>query len=205
MSPSTQTQKSFIIKRATQNHLASMCRLVNEESKRSAATVAHQDENLDAWIFNWQSTQNIYPWLVALEAKSTLSHPKVLGYAKASAYNQREGFQWTVVLSIYLHPESQGKSIGSALYRTLIRILVKQGYCVAYARITLPNPASMALHDRFGFKQIGLLPHFAWKFNQWHDQALLVASFHTTLPNPPPSLMSVDDILDQDPSLLDIG
>ena len=202
MSQSKKIQNSFVIERVAQEHLASMCILLNEESKRSAATVAHQDEALEAWRQNWQSTQNQYPWLVALESDSPSFNPRVLGYAKASAYNQREGFKWTVVLSIYLHPDSQGKSIGTYLYQSLIQILIQQGYCVAYARITLPNSASLALHQRFGFKQIGLLPHFAWKFDQWHDQALLVSSFHTSLPNPPPSLLSVDEVLSQNPSIL---
>ena len=202
MNPQTTLNSSFSIQRVSKHHLPALCKLVNEESKRSAATVAHQDERLDQWIINWEKTQNQYPWLVAIDPQTEDLDSSVLGYAKASAYNQREGFQWTVVLSIYLDPLSQGKGIGSALYQALIRILIQQGYCVAYARITLPNPASIALHERFGFKQIGTLPHFAWKFNTWHNQALLVSSFHPSLPHPPPLLVSVDEVLKANSTLL---
>ena len=202
MSPQAILTPSFQIHRVSESHLPVLCRLVNEESKRSAATVAHQDERVDVWIDHWKTTQSRYPWLVVLDPQKKDPHSSVLGYAKASSYNQREGFQWTVVLSIYLDPICQGKRVGSLLYQKLIEILKHQGYCVAYARITLPNPASIALHERFGFKQIGILPHFAWKFNRWHNQALLVSSFHTSLPHSPPVLRSVDEVLKENPTLL---
>lgn len=180
----------YRIQRVEKYHLPLMCALLNQEAQRSAATVAHCPEDVSTWVKNWEQTQNHYPWLVALDAQN-----QVIGYAKASAYNAREGFNWTVVLSIYLYPEIQGKGVGSILYQHLIQCLIHQGYRVAYARITLPNSASLSLHNRFGFKQVGFLPHFAWKFDQWHDQALLVAPLGDGAESPPQNLKKVDEVL----------
>ena len=79
--------------------------------------------------------------------------------------------------------------MGRALYLSLFEVLRRQGYVNAYAGITLPNPASVGLHQSLGFAPIGVFPRIGFKFGQWHDVAwlqlrLLETSTPVTEPSP---------------------
>jgi L-amino acid N-acyltransferase YncA len=104
-----------------------------------------------------------YPWLV-FEADR-----QVLGYAYASSHRARKAYQWCVEVSVYLHESARRHGIGRALYRSLFEVLRRQGYVNAYAGITLPNPASVGLHESLGFTPIGTFSRIGFKFGQWHD------------------------------------
>jgi phosphinothricin acetyltransferase len=108
-----------------------------------------------------------YPWLV-FEAES-----RVLGYAYASPHRTRHAYQWCVEVSVYIHPDARKSGVGRALYTVLFEILRKQGYVNAYAGITLPNSASMGLHEAVGFQPIGVFKRIGFKLGQWHDVAWL--------------------------------
>ncbi len=92
----------------------------------------------------------LYPWLVFESAE------KVLGYAYASPHRDRPAYRWSVEVSVYVHTDAQGCRVGRALYTSLFELLRRQGYVNAYAGITLPNPASVALHESMGFVPVGV-------------------------------------------------
>ena len=179
------------ITRARREHVPDMLRITNDEASRSLATAAYSDEPLHRWIEAWEREHDRYPWLVALSAAR--DEEVVVGYAKASPFNPREGFQWSVSLSVYLSPEAQGQGLGVALYERLFTLLKAQGFRSVYARIALPNPASYKLHERFGLTQTGLLPQFSWKFERWYDLAILTARLGD-LEGPPSPLRGVDEV-----------
>ena len=104
-----------------------------------------------------------YPWLVREEDGA------VLGYAYAAGFRSRPAYQWAVEVAAYVRPEAQGTGVGSALYTALLEILRMQGFTSAIAGIALPNDASVALHERFGFKPVGVLQDVGFKLMQWHD------------------------------------
>ena len=104
-----------------------------------------------------------YPWLV-FEAGG-----KVLGYAYASSHRTRRAYQWCAEVSVYVHPSGRHCGIGRALYTALFELLRRQGYVNAYAGITLPNPASVGLHESLGFTPVGVFERTGFKFGQWHD------------------------------------
>lgn len=108
-----------------------------------------------------------YPWL-AFEVDSRL-----LGYAYASPYRARRAYQWCVEVSVYIHESARRCGIGRALYGSLFEMLRRQGYVNAYAGITLPNPASVGLHESLGFTGICVYPRVGFKFGKWHDVAWL--------------------------------
>ena len=108
-----------------------------------------------------------YPWLV-FEAGD-----QVLGYAYASPHRTRHAYQWCVEVSVYIHAEAQNCGVGRALYTTLFEILRRQGFVNAYAAITLPNLASVALHESLGFAPIGVFKQIGFKLGEWHDVAWL--------------------------------
>src|SRR5688572_19468393 len=81
-----------------------------------------------------QTTEH-FPWLV-LEQEARL-----LGYAYASRHRERAAYQWTVDVSVYVHPDARRQRVGHRLYTTLFALLRTQGFYLACAGITLPNPA----------------------------------------------------------------
>ena len=110
-----------------------------------------------------RSTLERYPWLVCEEA----GH--VLGYAYAAGFQSRPAYQWSVEVTLYVRPEAQGRAVAGALYTSLLGILRLQGFINAIAAIALPNDASVALHERFGFKPVGFLQDIGFKLTRWHD------------------------------------
>jgi phosphinothricin acetyltransferase len=104
-----------------------------------------------------------HQFLVAEEAG------EVVGYAYACRWRERPAYDWSVEVSVYVDPSRQGEGIGRALYTELFDGLRTQGYRIAVAGITLPNPASIALHERLGFAPIGALREIGWKVSAWHD------------------------------------
>jgi phosphinothricin acetyltransferase len=103
------------------------------------------------------------PWLVAEEAG------QVLGYAYASPHHERAAYCWSVDVSVYIHAGQRGRRVGRALYTSLFALLLRQGFYTVHAGITLPNPASVALHERFGFRPIGVYAAVGFKLGAWHD------------------------------------
>ena len=99
-------------------------------------------------------------WLVHEED----SH--VVGYACAKSWHSRASYTLSVETSIYLHPEVLGRGIGSLLYEALLQRLRLADWHVAVGVIALPNPASIALHERLGFRKVGHLPEIGRKLGR---------------------------------------
>ena len=108
-----------------------------------------------------------FPYLV-LEADGELA-----GYAYAHRQAERAAYAWNAELSIYLAGKWRGKGLGAPLYRLLERLLTMQGYVNLYGVITASNAGSIRLHEKLGYRQIGLHEKTGWKFGQWHDVAWL--------------------------------
>jgi L-amino acid N-acyltransferase YncA len=104
-----------------------------------------------------------YPWLVSERNGS------IAGYAYATAWKTRSAYRFAVESAIYLKPESTGQGIGNALYLTLIEALRERRFHCVIGGIALPNAASVALHEKLGFRRIGQFAKVGWKFNTWLD------------------------------------
>lgn len=91
------------------------------------------------------------------------------GYAKAGPWRERAAYQWTPESGIYVEPFAQRRGVGAALYARLIDALKAQGFHSVIGGVTLPNEASVRLHERLGFVKISHVKDAGWKFNQWHD------------------------------------
>ena len=108
----------------------------------------------------------------------------IAGYAYATQFNPREAYIWSVEVSVYVHPKFHRWGIGRALYTSLFRCLALQGYCTAVARITLPNPASLALHESMGFQAVGVNRGIGYKHGQWHDVGIWQLEIQPRPPSP---------------------
>ena len=94
---------------------------------------------------------------------------RVLGYAYGSRHSERAAYQWSVDATVYVSPLAQRIGLGRGLYTSLFRILALQGYHKVYAGITLPNGASVGLHEAMGFKPVGIYRGVGYKLGSWHD------------------------------------
>ena len=108
-------------------------------------------------------TLDMHPWLVYEQDGA------VLGYAYAGKHRDRSAYQWSTDVSVYVRGDQHRKGIGRALYSELFDLLRRQGFCNAFAGITLPNAASVGVHSAMGFTMIGVYPKVGYKFGQWHD------------------------------------
>jgi phosphinothricin acetyltransferase len=110
-----------------------------------------------------KKTLEVFPWLVCEDEQ------QVIGYAYASRHRERAGYRWSADVSVYVRDNRRRSGIGRALYTSLFAIVRLQGFYNILAGITLPNPASVALHERMGLRPVALYPRIGFKCGAWHD------------------------------------
>ncbi|MBB5664370.1 phosphinothricin acetyltransferase [Rhizobium leguminosarum] len=123
-----------------------------------------------------------YPYIAAAGADGGL-----LGYAYASAFRVRPAYRWMVEDSIYLAPEARGRGIGKALMAELIDRCTSLGFRQMIAVTGGASPASIALHLKAGFVEVGLMRGAGYKHGRWLDTMLMQRSLGegmTTDPDP---------------------
>lgn len=111
------------------------------------------------------TAQKTHAWLV-LEDEG-----RVVGYAYGGQMKPRQAYRWSCEVSIYMEPLRRRTGGGRALYEALFERLTERGYRTAIAGMTLPNPASVGLHEALGFEPIGVYRNIGWKHGAWHDVA----------------------------------
>lgn len=136
-----------------------------------------------------RSTLTHYPWLVCTMGD------QLKGYAYAGSHSGRAAYRWSVNVSVYVAADVRRLGVGRALYEALFAILRIQGFWGAFAGITLPNPASVGLHESLGFRTVGAFERVGYKLGQWHDVGywqltLLSAEGTPETPVPLPDIMN---------------
>jgi len=108
-------------------------------------------------------TGQTHPWLVAED------HQAVVGYAYASRHRERASYRWATDVAVYVDPAHHRRGVGRNLYEVLFQRLAEQGFRIACAGVTLPNDASVGLHESLGFKPVGIYRNIGWKHGAWRD------------------------------------
>ncbi len=98
-----------------------------------------------------------------------VSDATVIGYASSSRWRPKPAYETSVETSIYLAPDAVGRGIGTKLYEELFKQLQREDVHRAYAGIALPNQASIALHERIGFKRVAHFTEQGRKFDRYWD------------------------------------
>lgn len=104
-----------------------------------------------------------YPFLVAEESG------EILGYAYAHRFRPRPAYRRSAEVSVYVQQKAEGRKIGTRLYERLIPDCFAAGAHTLVAVISLPNEASVRLHEKFGFRKIGQFSEVGRKFDRWID------------------------------------
>jgi L-amino acid N-acyltransferase YncA len=120
-----------------------------------------------------------WPWLV-LDDDGVIA-----GYAYASRHRDRAAYQWAVDTAVYVGEGYRGRGVGRSLYTALFELLRSQGYFKACAGISLPNPASVALHEAVGFTLVGVYRGIGYKLGAWRDVAWYELALLPERENPP--------------------
>jgi phosphinothricin acetyltransferase len=94
---------------------------------------------------------------------------EVVGYAYAGEWKSRCSYRYSVESSVYLKHGLSGEGIGSKLYTELFKLLETTDVHAIIGGIALPNEASVALHEKFGFEKIAHFKEVGYKFEQWVD------------------------------------
>jgi L-amino acid N-acyltransferase YncA len=104
-----------------------------------------------------------HPFLVAVDGQ------RVIAFAYGSKHRDRGAYRWAADVAVYVAPTSRRTGVGRALYGALLPLLARQGFRVACAGITLPNAASVGLHEAVGFAPVGVYREIGYKLGAWHD------------------------------------
>jgi len=119
--------------------------------------------SLDAFKEKITTVSADYPFIVYEE------NSEILGYAYGSKFRPKPAYNNTVESTVYLKHGAQGKQIGSKLYNELLFLLKQKNVHVVLGVLTLPNEASVKLHEKFGFKEVAHLKEVGLKFGKWQD------------------------------------
>jgi len=104
-----------------------------------------------------------HPWLVGGP------EGRVAGFAYASRHRERAAYRWAADVAVYVDPDHHRRGLGRELYEALLALLREQGFQIACAGITLPNEASVGLHEALGFERLGVYRDIGWKAGAWRD------------------------------------
>ena len=120
-----------------------------------------------------------HAWMVCADGDA------IVGYAYTSEHRERAAYRWGVDCAVYVRRDAHQRGIGRALYAGLFQLAAAQGYAAAYAGITLPNAASVALHERVGFVPVGVYKAVGFKLGAWHDVGWWALELNPRLAHPP--------------------
>jgi len=109
-----------------------------------------------------------YPYIIAEDENG-----KVLGYAYASAFRTRPAYRYLAEDSIYVAPDARGMGVGGTLLDALMAATANLGIRQMIAVIGGASPASIAVHEKAGFKHVGRMPSSGLKFGKWLDTVLM--------------------------------
>jgi L-amino acid N-acyltransferase YncA len=149
------------IKIASEKHASSIVSIYNYYIEHTHHTF--EETPLDQNAMEARITESIYPWLI-YEKKD-----EILGYAYISPWKSRSAYRHSAESSIYLKKEAAGRGVGTELYAALIELAKKHNIHALIAGISLPNPRSIALQEKFGFKKIAQFKEVGLKFGEWID------------------------------------
>ena len=160
-------ESGLVVRPAASEDLGSLNDVYNEYVVQSHATFDVEPTTTD-WRQEWFAHHGYtgrYRVMVAV------ADGRVIGYASSSRFRPKPAYETSIEVSVYVAGEAVGRGVGSQLYKSLFAALRGEDVHRAYAGIALPNPASVALHERFGFKKVAHFTEQGRKFGRYWDVA----------------------------------
>lgn len=142
-----------------------VCEIYNHYVTKTIVTFEEQPVSADDMRTRIAVVAEKFPWLL-LECGG-----RIAGYAYAAPWKARIGYRFSVESSIYLAPEHVGRGFGRALYGALLEALPPLGIHSVIGGAAMPNPGSVALHEKLGFSRVAHFRKVGRKFDHWIDVA----------------------------------
>lgn len=153
------------IRQATPADAAGICAIYNEHVANTIVSFETEPVSASEMEARIQEKLLHHDWLVGV-------HEHIVGYAYYGPFRARAAYRHTVEATIYLDEAVQGQGFGGRLYGALIASARAKGYREIVGVIALPNPASIALHQKLGFEAVGVLKNVGHKFDAYVDVGL---------------------------------
>ena len=161
-----------LIRIATEEDLSGILEILNYEIVNTSS-IYDYSERTYANVRDWfeQKQREDMPLFVA--ANNNL----ILGYGTYGVFRPKEGYQYCVEHSIYIHKDARGMGIGKMLMARLIEEAKASGRHTMIAGIDTSNQASRIFHEKFGFTEVGTFKEVGFKFDQWLDVLFMQLTF----------------------------
>lgn len=151
------------VRSASMEDLEAVVEITNHYIRHSLCIMKERDERVEErrdWLLNHGDR---YPLMVAVRGD------EVVGWGSLTPHSERSAYRFTVHDSVYVREDLRGQGVGSAILMSLIATARGLGYHSVVAVIGAAQPASLALHHKFGFQDAGHLKEAGFKFGQWVD------------------------------------
>jgi L-amino acid N-acyltransferase YncA len=152
-----------MIRPATQQDALALCAIYNPYILKTTITFEEQEISVDAMRRRIGDVLQSWPWLVC-EIEDGIA-----GFAYATRWRDRAAYRHSVESTIYMNPDFQRHGFGCMLYAELLSRLRGLGAHRVLGGIALPNPPSVALHEKLGFKKVAHFEEVGRKFGRWID------------------------------------
>jgi len=154
------------IRRATERDAAMVAAIYNYYVANTTSTFETAPVTGETIAERMRETLEHHDWLVGdIDGR-------IAGYAYYGSFRGRPAYGHTVESTVYVDPAEVGRGYGNLLYTALMVSAASKSFREAVGFISLPNPASIALHRSLGFKEAGLLSKVGYKFDRYVDVAI---------------------------------
>lgn len=153
----------MIIRDARLEDLEEMAAIYNDAVRKLTATFDLEEKTLEErkeWFHHYGGR---HPLIVA-EVDG-----RIAGYSSLSVFREKEAYDATAELSLYIAEQYRGRGIGKALMTEILRLARVHGFHTVISGITAGNEASIRMHEQFQFEFIGNFREVGKKFGQWQD------------------------------------
>jgi len=148
-----------------EHHGQAILDIFNDAIVHSTAVYEYRPRTMD-YMHDWfaAKTAGHFPVIGAEDEQQQL-----LGFATYGVFRARPAYKYSVEPTVYVHKNSRGRGLGTALLKELISIAVKQNYHLMVGGIDAENHISIALHEKLGFAHAGTIKQAGFKFGRWLD------------------------------------
>lgn len=153
------------IREAIETDLEQLNELYNHYVRTSPVTFDIDEISMEARREWFGGFGGRYRLLVAVE------NGRVLGYSHSKQFRPKQAYETSVETTVYIAHDHLGRGLGRRLYAALFEAIADEDIHRAFAGITVPNPASFALHESFGFRQVAYFTEQGRKFDRYWDVA----------------------------------
>jgi L-amino acid N-acyltransferase YncA len=172
---------SYLLRKATLADAEALVSIYSYYVEKTAITFELETPSLEEFKTRMTNVMKRYPFIV-VELDGV-----IVGYAYASPFKERLAYRFSVESTIYLDQSVRGQGLGKILYTELLNKLKAQNILSVIGVIAITDSGSVALHEKLGFKKIGILPKVGFKLSQWWDVGLWQLDWEK--PDIPPEIL----------------